>query len=90
VAKLMETANRWADGEDVVQNKRPHSPEEDRNMNNNQNRRRFRSFSEYKGPSQVSAGFHGNNGSNHRDDYRRGNEQQSDNRDAPSSSRQSS
>ena len=84
----METANRWADGEDAVQNKRPRSPEEDRNRSNNQHRRRFRSFAKHDGPSQISAGFRSNNGTNHRDDYRRSNEQRSDNRDAPSSSRQ--
>jgi hypothetical protein len=89
VAELMETTNRWADGEDDVHNKRPHSPEEDCNINNNQHRRRFRSFVEYDDPSQVTAGFHSNNGSNHRDDYRRSNEQRNDNRDAPNSSRQS-
>jgi hypothetical protein len=38
IAELMEIANRWADGEDVVHNKRQRSPEEDRNRNNNQNR----------------------------------------------------
>ncbi|XP_071681507.1 uncharacterized protein [Lolium perenne] len=41
IADLMEIANRWADGEDDVHNKRQRSPEEDRNRNNNQNRRRF-------------------------------------------------
>jgi hypothetical protein len=39
IADLMEIANRWADGEDVVHNKRHRSPEEDRNRNSNQNRR---------------------------------------------------
>jgi hypothetical protein len=38
IADLMEIANRCADGEDDVQNKRHKSPEEDRNRNNNQNR----------------------------------------------------
>jgi hypothetical protein len=89
VADLIEIANKWADGEDVVYNKRARSPEEDRNRNSNQNRRRFRNFAESDGPSQVSAGFHSNNGDNHREDYRRGSGQRSENRDAPSSSRQS-
>jgi hypothetical protein len=75
IAELMEIANRWADGEDVVDNKRQRSPEEDRNRNNNQNRRRFRNFAEYDGPGQVAAGFRGNNGGNHRDGYHRSNEQ---------------
>ncbi|KAK1612514.1 hypothetical protein QYE76_036187 [Lolium multiflorum] len=39
IAALMEIANRWADGEDAVNNKRHRSPEEDRNRNI-QNRRR--------------------------------------------------
>ena len=38
IAELMETANRWANGEDAVHNKQQRSPEEDRNRNNNQNR----------------------------------------------------
>jgi hypothetical protein len=38
IVGLMEIANRWADGEDAVQNKRRRSPEEDRNRNNNQHR----------------------------------------------------
>jgi hypothetical protein len=75
IAELMEIANRWADGEDAVHNKRQRSPEEDRNRNNNQNRRRFRNFAEYDGPGQVAAGFRGNNGGNHRDGYHRSNEQ---------------
>jgi hypothetical protein len=40
----MDIANKWADGEDAVYNKRARSPEEDRNRNNNQSRRRFRSL----------------------------------------------
>ena len=46
VAELMDIANKWADGEDAVQNKRPRSPEEDRNKNNNQYKRRFHNFGE--------------------------------------------
>ena len=46
ISALMEIANRWADGEDAIQNKRHRSPEDDRNRNN-QNRRRFsRQFSD--------------------------------------------
>jgi hypothetical protein len=86
VAELMDIANKWADGDDTVYNKQARSPEEDRNRNNNQNRRRFRSFAEYDGPSQVSAGIRSNNDDNHRDDYRRGSGQRSENRNAPSSS----
>ena len=84
----MELANRWADGEDVVHNKRHRSPEDDRSRNN-QNRRRFsRQFSDYDGPGQISAGFRVTGGNNNRDDYQRSNEQRSDQRDAPRPSRQ--
>jgi hypothetical protein len=47
ISELMKIANRWADGEDAVHNKRKRSPEEHRNRNNNQNRRRFRNYAEY-------------------------------------------
>jgi hypothetical protein len=58
IVELMDIANCWADGEDVVQNKRHRSPEEDRNRSNNQNRRRYsRQYSDYDGPGQVVAGF---------------------------------
>src|SRR6266567_9601678 len=70
VAKLMEIANKWADGEDALHNKRHRSPEEDRSRNF-QNRRRFsRQSSDYDAPGQISAGFRGNN----RDDYQNGGE----------------
>jgi hypothetical protein len=89
VAELMDIANMWVDGEAAVYNKRHRSPEEDRNRTKNQNRRRFRSFVEYDGPRQVSAGFRSNNGSNHREDYRMSGGQRSDNRDVPNTSRPS-
>ena len=64
VSALMEIANRWADGEDAVHNKRHRSPEEDRSRNF-QNRRRFpRQFSSYDAPGQISAGFRGSTGGN--------------------------
>jgi hypothetical protein len=57
IAALMEIANRWADGEDVVHNKWHRSPKDERNRNF-QNRRRFsRQFSDYDAPVQISAGF---------------------------------
>ena len=43
----MDIANKWANGEDAVQTKRPRSPEEDRPRHNNQQRRRYCNFSEY-------------------------------------------
>ena len=88
IADLMDIANRWADGEDVVHNKWQRSPEEDRNRSNYQNRRRFRQNTDYDGPSQVAAGFRGNSGGNYRDDYQRSNDQRNDRRDAPGSTRQ--
>jgi hypothetical protein len=38
IADLIEIANRWADRENDVHNKRQRSPVEDHNRNNNQNR----------------------------------------------------
>jgi hypothetical protein len=43
-AELMDIANKWADGEDVVHNKRTRAPKEDRSRNNSQNMPRFRNF----------------------------------------------
>src|SRR4051812_14454409 len=51
VGDLMDIANKWADGEDVLQNKRQQSPEEDHNRASGQNRRRYRNFNEYDGPN---------------------------------------
>ena len=90
VSALMEIANRWADGEDAVHNKRHRSPEEDRSRNF-QNRRRFpRQFSSYDAPDQISAGFRGSTGENNRDEYQRSNEQRGDNRDDYRNNRQNS
>jgi hypothetical protein len=52
IVELMEIANHWADGEDVVHNKRQRSPEEDHNRNNNQNRRRFCNFANMTVPTK--------------------------------------
>jgi hypothetical protein len=82
VAELMETTNRWDDGEDVDRNKRPRSPK-DRNRNN-QNRRRFLNFADYDGPSKVSAGFRSNNNNNQHYGYRKSGDKRYNNRDAPS------
>ncbi|KAK1573632.1 hypothetical protein QYE76_016399 [Lolium multiflorum] len=80
ISALMEIANKWADGEDAIYNKRHRSPEEDRGRNY-QNRRRFsRQFYNNDAPGHISAGFRGNPGGNSRDDYQRSNEQQGDNR----------
>ncbi|KAK1652692.1 hypothetical protein QYE76_070497 [Lolium multiflorum] len=80
ISALMEIANKWADGEDAIYNKRHRSPEEDRGRNY-QNRRRFsRQFYNNDAPGHISAGFRGNPGGNSRDDYQRSNEHQGDNR----------
>ena len=90
ISALMEIANKWADGEDAIYNKRHRSPEEDRGRNY-QNRRRFsRQFYNNDAPGHISAGFRGNPGGNSRDDYQRSNEQQGDNRGDFRSSRQNS
>ncbi|KAK1681565.1 hypothetical protein QYE76_042413 [Lolium multiflorum] len=87
ISALMEIANKWADGEDAIYNKRHRSPEEDRGRNY-QNRRRFsRQFYNNDAPGHISAGFRGNPGGNSRDDYQRSNEQQGDNRESRPSNR---
>ncbi|KAK1621235.1 hypothetical protein QYE76_026752 [Lolium multiflorum] len=90
ISALMEIANKWADGEDAIYNKRHRSPEEDRGRNY-QNRRRFsRQFYNNDAPGHISAGFRGNPGGNSRDDYQRSNEQQGDNRGDSRGNRQNS
>jgi hypothetical protein len=54
VAKLMEEANRFADGEDAYNNKRGHSPEADRTS---RQRRRHRSRDNQGRQNQVAAGY---------------------------------
>src|SRR4051812_10293760 len=73
VGDLMDIANKWADGEDALQNKRQRSPEEDRNRVSGHNRRRHRNFNESDGPSHVAAGVQSSSGNNHQDDYRKDN-----------------
>ena len=86
----MEIANRWADGEDAVHNKRHRSPEEDRGRNYQPRRRFPRQYSSYDAPGQISAGFRASAGGNNRDDYQRSNEQRGDNRDDSRNNRQNS
>ena len=81
IGQLMDTANKWANGEDAIHTKRNRSPEEDRYRSSYSQHRRYR---EYDGPGQVSAGFRSNN--NGRDDYR-GDGYRNNNRDAPGSSK---
>jgi hypothetical protein len=54
VAELMEQANKFADGEDVYNNKRGRSPEVDRIS---RQRRRHRSRDNHRGRNQVAAGY---------------------------------
>lgn len=70
IGQLMDTANRWANGEDAMHTKRNRSPDDDRYRGNNPQRRRYR---DYNGPGQVSAGFQSNN--EQRDENSRGNGQ---------------
>jgi hypothetical protein len=80
----MDTANRWANGEDAVSTKRNRSPEEEPpRYNNNQQRRRYR---EYEGSRQVSARFHGN--SEQRDDYHKNSEYKGEKRDTKTQTEQ--
>jgi hypothetical protein len=83
IGTLMDTANRWANGEDAVNTKRNRSPgEEPPRYNSNPQRRRYR---EYEGSRQVSAGFRGN--SDQRDDYHKNSGYKGEKRDATGSSR---
>ncbi|KAK1627543.1 hypothetical protein QYE76_001858 [Lolium multiflorum] len=71
ISALMEIANKWADGEDAIYNKRHRSPEEDRSRSF-QNRRRFsRQFYNNDAPGHISAGFRGSPGGNSRDNYQK-------------------
>jgi hypothetical protein len=54
VSKLMEEANRFADGEDAYNNKRGRSPEVDRAS---RQRRRYRNRDSHARQNQISAGY---------------------------------
>jgi hypothetical protein len=54
VSKLMDVANRFADGEDVYHNKITQSPEDDRLDRYMNQRRRSRNYDNYSSHSQVS------------------------------------
>jgi hypothetical protein len=54
VSKLMETANRFADGEDAYNNKRGHSPEVDKTS---RQRRRYRKGDNHGRRNQIAAGY---------------------------------
>jgi hypothetical protein len=66
---MMDIANKLADSEDTIKNKRTRSPEEDRcRQSNDQKRRGTIKYDDYEGPSQVAVGFA--NEDNIRDTYR--------------------
>jgi hypothetical protein len=85
VAELMEVANRFADGEDVYQNKRARSPKDDRSNRYSNQRRRSRNYDNYNSHSQVAAGYKDNN--NQGDDHRKSG-YRNDNKDDSGSNRQ--
>jgi hypothetical protein len=58
VSKLMETANRFTNREDVYNYKRGHSPEVDKTS---RQRRRYRNGDNYGRRNQVAAGYDGRN-----------------------------
>jgi hypothetical protein len=61
VSELMDIANRVVDGEDVCNNKRTRSPEDDRGNRYGIQRRRSRNYDNYGSHSQVAAGYKDNN-----------------------------
>jgi hypothetical protein len=64
----MDIASRFVDGEDVCNNKRTRSPEDDRGNRYSGQRRRSRNYNNYGSHSQVAVGYKDNNyqGDDHR------------------------
>jgi hypothetical protein len=60
VSDLMDIANRFADGEDVCNNKRTRSPKDDRRNRYGSQRRRSHNYDNYGSHSQVAAGYKDN------------------------------
>jgi hypothetical protein len=60
VSDLMDVANRFVDGEDVCNNKRTRSPEDDRGNRYGGQRRRSRNCDHYGSHSQVATGYKDN------------------------------
>jgi hypothetical protein len=60
VSDLMDTANRFADGEDACNNKMTRSPEDDRRNRYRSQRGWSRNFDNYGPHSQVAAGYKDN------------------------------
>ena len=85
ISDMMDIANKWADGEDAVKNKRGRSPEEDRYRRSNDRKRRgTRNYDDYDGHSQVAARFASED--NRRETYRSSGYRPSS-RDEPGSSK---
>jgi hypothetical protein len=57
----MDIANRFVDSEDVCNNKRTQSPEDDRGCRYNSQRRRSRNYDNYGSHSQIATGYKDNN-----------------------------
>jgi hypothetical protein len=60
VSYLMDVANRFTDGEDACNNKRTHSPEDDRGNRYGGQCRRSRNFDNYGSHNQVATGYKDN------------------------------
>jgi hypothetical protein len=73
VAKLMDVANRFADGEDAYQNKRTRSPKDDKSNRYNNQRQRSCNYDNYDSHSQVAAGYRENNYDRQNSGYRNDN-----------------
>jgi hypothetical protein len=57
VSKIMDVANKFADGEDTYHNKRTRSPEDDRSHRYNNQKRRPHNYDNYNSYSQVAVGY---------------------------------
>jgi hypothetical protein len=77
IAKLMDVANRFADGEDAYHNKRMRSPEDDRGNKYSNQRRRSRNYDKYSSHSQVVAGYKENIGYRRNTGYHNNNRENS-------------
>jgi hypothetical protein len=85
VAELMDTTNRFMDGEDACNNKRTRSPKDDTGNKYSNQRRRSRNYDNYVSHSQVAAGYKENN---YQGDDRRNTRYRNNSRKDSSSNRQ--
>jgi hypothetical protein len=70
LSKLMDIANRFADGEDTYHNKMTCSPEDDQSQCYNNQRCRLCNFKNYGAHNQVAAGYR-DSSSNHEEENHR-------------------